>query len=67
MIKLDDRVYASAPRNSYPRALRLGRLNHQLRAKFILEKKNERGGSQYGWPDHGTLRLRPTAKVTPPG
>ena len=34
-IKLDDRVCASAPRNSYPRAL--GRLNHQLRAKFILE------------------------------
>jgi len=42
-IKLDDRVYASAPRNSYPRALGLERLNHQLRAKFILEKKKRMG------------------------
>ena len=35
LLALDDRVCASAPRNSYPRAL--GRLNHQLRAKCILE------------------------------
>ena len=63
-IKLDDRVCASAPWGRYLRAL--GRLNHRRRAKFILEKKPELGGSQHGWLHYGTLRPRPTAKVTPP-